>query len=619
MNATSPKLKVLILAGGRGSRLWPYSSRRIPKQFLSIAGEPSSFMQAVERALALTDKEHIFISSNKENFLHIKRQLRRSGIDSSNVLVKEDNFETGLSIFSALHQLKEKFSTHDQDVLLVMPSDHFIKPIEALRGDIEGAYAVARQGHIVTLGKLPTSPQEGFGYIVVNSASEKGKSHVVQQFIEKPPREVAEKLIAEKSCYWNLGLYMFPVGLMMEKFLKHFNVSHFNQLKNEAVSQALAISFDKMIIEKAKEIMMVEASFDWVDIGSWKAFYEIAKKDNDGNANPENQILVNSKNSLVIGEAKPIVTVGLKNVFIINHQDVLLAIAEDSVDAIKKAMPILEERYPRLVQGSPLVSICTTVAQNRKYIRTAIESVVAQRYPFIEHVIIDSGAQAEAEHLKKESQAMLSSANKKDGKTVDVLHYPNGFAGMYEAMNAAVQEATGDIIVILNNEDMLEDAEAIQSIVEKMEKENADVCWADLLYVREDDVNRITRFWQSSSYRKGLFQKGWMPPHPTFFVRRSAYERYGNFRTDLQVAGGYEFMLRVLEKEGLRGCYLPKIVVKMRDKKRKKSNRLAVFVRGNIESYKSWKLNGLKVSLQFIFRKPLSKIRQLLNKNKAVH
>lgn len=614
-----PNTRVLILAGGRGMRLWPYSNQRLPKQFLSINRGPSSFIQAVERALCIASEKDVFISTNKENFLHVKRQLRTTGLGNDQILVKEDNYETGLSIFSALKQLKERFGAHDEDILVVLPSDHFINPLEKFAGTMQDAVTASKQYGVVVLGKKPTAPEESFGYIVLDKKNEDGKTYQVKQFIEKPPRSTAENLIQEASCFWNLGIFTFPVGVMMTEFSAHFGVDDYREIKDEMLAQASGLSFDRMIIENTRTITALEAGFRWLDIGSWKAFHEILEKDAFGNANLGNQILVDSKNSLVTGrDDKPIVAVGLDGVFIIDHRDALLVVSESHVDALKKAMPFLAEKYPRLVEGSPFVSLCTPLSVQRKFVSATVDSVLRQDYPLIEHLVVAPGASEEIEDLEQEIENMRQKYPK-DEKTVDIVRGPAGASNLYDTLNFAVRESTGDIIGILNDGDILEDDTVVRAIVDAMEKENADVFWADLRYVAESDVNRTTRFWQSTPYRKGLFNRGWMPPHPTFFVRRWVYEKYGLFRTDLHIAGGYEFMLRVLEKEGVRGCYLPKIVVRMREVDRGALSRIVNSFKGNVESYRAWELNGLVAQPWFVFVKPLSKVRQLFSKSRIIN
>ncbi|MBI2627540.1 glycosyltransferase [Candidatus Nomurabacteria bacterium] len=609
-------IRILILAGGRGMRLWPYSTERIPKQFLNIGGNASPFIRAVERALLVADKKNIFISTNKLNFLHVKRQLRSIGMNLNQVIVKESDYETGISIFSAIRMLKKEFGTNNNDVLAVFPSDHFIDPLENFKEAFQKAVSVTASNRIVVLGKKPTYPQENFGYITVDKENQDG-TYTVRQFVEKPPREIAEKLIDDGSCFWNLGMFIFPVGLMMQEFCDFFGVADEKEIFPEMLTGAAKLSFDKMIIEKTKCLTVIEAKFNWLDIGSWEAFYEMLEKDARENANPREQILVDTKGSLVIESNKPVVAIGLDDVFIINHPNVTLAISRKHVNNLKKAMPILEKKYPRLVKGNPLVSICTAIHSGRQFITEAVESVLSQQYSLIEHVIVDSGNIEDIAILRKNIELAREKLNCNDEKVVDVIHHPNISDKQHEAVNMALEEATGDIIGILNPSDIFEDSTVIRSIVDVMEKEDADVCWADLVYVKQNDTTKITRFWQSTPYRKSLFQKGWMPPHPAFFVRRRVYEKYGYLRTDLPEASTYEFMLRVLERGSIRSCYIPKVVVKIRESDRTLLGLIGTVIKSNIESYRAWKINNLQVPVGLLFMKPLSKLTQLLIKFKV--
>jgi len=613
-------VKVLILAGGGGTRLWPYSTERLPKQFLTLKNHESTFVQAVKRALVVSNKEDVFISSNEANFLHIKRQLRNTEIDPSHILVKDANYDTGLSIFFSLKKIKELFGAKDEDVVAVLPSDHFIEPLGEFKKAVQDAAAAASENFLVALGKKPLTPQESFGYMLLGNKKQGEKFYRVRQFIEKPPRKLAEKLI-QKGCLWNLGIYVFSIGFMFGEFCNYFGVQNPDDVQKESglFKKAFSLSFDRMIAEKTKRIVALPAEFDWLDMGSWKAFHEVSAKDEKKNVNLEGHILVNTEKTLIMGRGKPIVAIHLENMFVIDHKDALLIVPENRVDALKEAIPILREKHPHLVKGTPFVSICTILSDKRRHTEVTTKSILKQTYPLIEHLILDFGEPEESVEFGQKIKTIKAELNTGDEKVVDVILRPDERKKTYEALNEALQETTGEIIGILNAGDTYEDEGVIQDMVEAMERESADVCWGDLIYARGNELRRITRFWQSSPYGKGIFRQGWMPPHPTFFVRRWVYEKYGGFRTDLPVSAGYEFMLRVLEKEGVKGCYVPRVMVRTREDGGSGWRRIVNFIEGNIESYKSWKLNGLKVRPWFIFTKPFSKLNQLFAKSRSVN
>lgn len=246
------------------------------------------------------------------------------------------------------------------------------------------------------------------------------------------------------------------------------------------------------------------------------------------------------------------------------------------------------------------ISIITVSYNSEKTIENTIKSVINQTYSDIEYIIIDGGS---TDHT-------LSIIEKYKDKIAKIISKPD--KGIYDAMNKGLKLASGEIIGILNSDDLYYNEKVIETIIKKIKEKNADCCWGDLVYINKNNINQIIRFWKSSEYGNRKFQKGWHPPHPTFFVRKKIYEKYGNFNLKFKIAADYELMLRFLEKYKIKFCYIPMILVKM--KTGGKSNKNIVnYILGNIESYKAWKINNLKINPFKLFLKPLSKISQYFN------
>ncbi len=246
----------------------------------------------------------------------------------------------------------------------------------------------------------------------------------------------------------------------------------------------------------------------------------------------------------------------------------------------------------------PLVSIITVCFNSGETIDSTLKSVAMQDYPHIEHIIIDG----------------LSRDN-----TLDIVsHYPHVSTvitekdqGIYDAMNKGIRTATGDIIGILNSDDFYANPQVITAVVEAMTKESADALYADLLYVSSSDANKKIRRWTSGPYKKNKFLFGWMPPHPTFFVRKKWYDQAGSFNLQLKSAADYELMLRFLYRYNISVTYLPRIIVKMRaggNSNASWSNR----IRANREDRKAWELNELKPYFFTLWLKPVRKIPQFI-------
>ena len=180
-------------------------------------------------------------------------------------------------------------------------------------------------------------------------------------------------------------------------------------------------------------------------------------------------------------------------------------------------------------------------------------------------------------------------------------------------MNKGLNMATGDIIGILNSDDFYAYNGVIADVVQRFQQTHADALYADLVYVDRKDTQRIRRYWKAGVYRYGKFLRGWMPPHPTFFVKKEVYEKFGNYNATLKSSADYEFMLRVMHKHRIHVAYLPKVITKMRmggQSNVSLANRAAA----NREDRKAWELNGLRPKSYTIMLKPLSKIGQFLRR-----
>jgi glycosyltransferase len=225
-----------------------------------------------------------------------------------------------------------------------------------------------------------------------------------------------------------------------------------------------------------------------------------------------------------------------------------------------------------------------------------LQSVAKQSYAPIEHIIIDGASKDATLDIVNAFPHIAQVHSEQD-------------QGIYDAMNKGIAYATGDIIGILNSDDFYVDELVIQDIVTVFENSNCDVVYADLQYVDRERTDKIIRTWKSGTMQQHSFLYGWMPPHPTVFVRRKVYEQYGAFNLALKSAADYEFMLRVLYKEKCRVAYLPKTIVKMRDGG-KSNQSIQNRIRANREDKKAWALNDLHPYFFTLLLKPARKLIQ---------
>jgi glycosyltransferase len=246
------------------------------------------------------------------------------------------------------------------------------------------------------------------------------------------------------------------------------------------------------------------------------------------------------------------------------------------------------------------VSIITVVYNNVKTIRSAINSVLSQSYNEIEYIIVDGAS----------TDGTLEIINEyRDKISVIVSEKDNG---IYDAMNKGILQATGDIIGILNSDDLYENNKIIEIIADEFIKDKKlEIVYGDLVYVAKNDITKIVRKWTSCDYDLTFFDRGEVPPHPSLFLKNNVYKIAGLFNIEYKLASDYEFMLRVFKKNTFKLKYINKILVKMRLGGATNKNYKNIYL-GNIEILRAWKLNGLKIPILFIPRRIIKRLSQFL-------
>ncbi len=245
------------------------------------------------------------------------------------------------------------------------------------------------------------------------------------------------------------------------------------------------------------------------------------------------------------------------------------------------------------------VSIITITYNSEKTLDDTIKSVLSQTYENIEYIIVDGASSDRTiEIIKKYENEISKFISEADN-------------GIYDAMNKGLELATGDIVGILNSDDVYFDNKVIEKVVNQFKDKNTDSVYGDLIYVNSEDISKKVRYWKSQAFNEWLFKKGWHPAHPTFFVKKEIYDRYGSFNIDFKIAADYELMLRFLEKEKITSSYIPKVFVKMR-LGGESNQSLKNIIQANLESYSAWKINGLYINPFVFLLKPLSKIKQFI-------
>ncbi len=247
------------------------------------------------------------------------------------------------------------------------------------------------------------------------------------------------------------------------------------------------------------------------------------------------------------------------------------------------------------------ISIITIAYNSAETIEATIQSVIAQDYTDVEYIIIDGASK----------DATMDVVDRYRDQIAVVVSEPD--KGIYDAMNKGVARATGEVVGILNSDDFYADNTVLSDVAARFKETGADAVYADLVYVERDNPDKVLRYWKSKPYKPGMFRKGWMPAHPTFFLKNECYRAHGTYSTELRSAADYELMLRMLEKHAISAVHLPRVLTKMRVGGQSNVS-LKNRIRANKEDRRAWKMNGLTPAWYTLTVKPLSKLTQFIRK-----
>ncbi|MGE3318991.1 MAG: glycosyltransferase family 2 protein [Candidatus Berkiella sp.] len=250
------------------------------------------------------------------------------------------------------------------------------------------------------------------------------------------------------------------------------------------------------------------------------------------------------------------------------------------------------------------ISIITVCYNSGKTIHETLLSVKAQRYPHVEYIIIDGGS---TDNTIEQIQSFRSHVHQ-------LISEPD--KGIYDAMNKGIALATGDVIGLLNADDLYAHEDVLTRVAEAFQDPMLDACYSDLIYFASQSPDKVLRYWRGSPFRSGLFAKGWCPAHPTFFVRRGVYDSFGVFDIDYKGGNDVELMMRFLEKHHIRSRYLPEVMVKMRAGG-VSNNSIKGIIEQNRQILLAAKKLGITISpWLFVCHKVISRLTQWIAKPK---
>lgn len=350
-NYSTDNVYALILAGGVGSRFWPFSRELEPKQFINIIGNESLLQNTIKRVQGLIKPGRIFIITNQIHLYELKNQIKQFHIPEDNIILEPEGKNTAPAIGVCARFIEQK---NPDAILVVLPSDHYIKEQDKFNACLVQAIECAKNDVLVTIGIKPNKPATGYGYIKIRDklvvVKYKCKAYKVERFLEKPGLDMARKYAASKKYFWNSGMFVWKAAIFMED-LKKYVPQLYRQLMqihtpddiDKVWPKIKPISVDYGIMEHSKRIALIPANFYWSDLGSWDALEELLEKDKNGNVLQADTIDFESSGICAFSRGNRLIaTVGLQDLIIADTPDALLVCNRHKAQDVKKVVDRLK-------------------------------------------------------------------------------------------------------------------------------------------------------------------------------------------------------------------------------------------------------------------------------------
>ncbi|PKM20768.1 MAG: mannose-1-phosphate guanylyltransferase/mannose-6-phosphate isomerase [Gammaproteobacteria bacterium HGW-Gammaproteobacteria-15] len=390
----------VILSGGSGTRLWPLSRAKKPKQFLPLLNDKSMLQNTILRLKGLAGLQPPLVICNEDHRFMVAEQLRELSAGQPTIMLEPVGRNTAPAIAVAAMQA---IADGDDPLLLVLAADHAIKDIPAFHRAVELAAPAARQGKLVTFGIVPTSAHTGYGYIRradIADSTLPTEVAAVAKFCEKPDLASAKQFVDSGEYFWNSGMFLFRASSFLAE-LKQFapaiisaaelaltNAARdldFIRLDKAAFSASPSDSIDYAVMEKSANTAMVALDAGWSDVGSWDALWEVMAKDEQGNACRGDVLLEQCKNSYVNAEERLVAVIGLDDVVVVETKDAVLVASKTHIQGVKNI-----------------------VAKLQSYGRTEVDLHREVFRPWGKYDSVDNGTRYQVKHITVKPGAKLS-------------------------------------------------------------------------------------------------------------------------------------------------------------------------------------------------------------------
>jgi len=349
----------VIMAGGKGERFWPLSTELVPKPFVNITGEKTLIELTVDRARRIVPLERIFVVLGREHLPVARRCLPR--LPRRNFIIEPVGRDTAPCVGLAAMLLHRR---NPDAVMVVLPSDHYIPDEKAFSRSIREAVKTARRGdHLVTLGVVPGRPETGYGYIKTGrktAAAPAADCFEVTRYVEKPNLAKARRYIREGGYYWNAGIFVWRVQVLLEGLKLHMPELHLGLFKflkalstgkKETAETIFArlpkLSIDYGLMEKARNVLMIPAPFAWDDVGTWTSLLRVLPRDETGNVVRGKTVALDTTNCVIITDSTQVATLGVSDLVIVASKKGILVCDASKAQEVRQIAKALSEKGNR--------------------------------------------------------------------------------------------------------------------------------------------------------------------------------------------------------------------------------------------------------------------------------